>query len=974
MTMKLSLKLLSMIALILLAITLPGCNDDDEDNLPKVIAGFTYKINQDTGTVTFINTSENANEYIWDFGDDELSTEINPIKTYPSGTYTVTLTASNFAGGTDSFEDNITIQVPETVALPITFDNANVKYEPNAFGGTAFEVVDNPDQSGSNDKATKVGAITNSGAAFEGIFFDLGAVINLTNDKRITMNFWADAAVSVLLKLEEGTAAAVETTANHGGTGWETISFDFASSASYSRLTLFVDGPGTTAGTFYIDDIEQSSASGGGPIVPTTAAPTPTQAPGDVISIFSDAYTDVPKEGFNLYGAAAYEQVDIAGNSALKYTFAAGDGGNFQVIELGGANQIDAEAAGMTNFRFDLWFPNELDENSEFLMKLVNIAGSTSEAVITVNSSSDPSIEQGAWLQFDLSFTELQGLGIAAFTNIQQVVIDLVNSGEVYIDNIYFYKEAGSGGPVISTSPAPTPTQSAANVISIYSDAYTDVAREGFNFYGAAAFEEVNIAGNGALKYTFVAGDGGNFQVIELGGANQIDAAGAGMTNFRFDVWFPNEVNVNSEFLLKLVDIPGTASEALITINSSSNPAIQQGTWLQFDLPFTQLQTLGLAAYSNIQQVVIDLLNSGEVYIDNIYFYKPEGSGGPVIPTSPAPTPTQAAADVISIYSDAYTDVPREGFNFYGAAAFEEASIAGNGALKYTFVEGDGGNFQVIELGGANQIDATAAGMTNFRFDLWFPNEIDATSNFILKLVNIDGSATEAVINVNASASPSISQGQWLQYDFTFAALQTLGIGGFSNIQQVVVDMGNVGEVYIDNLYFYKPASSGGMSILSLPFSEATSIDNWMRLADANSSEANISWSSDGGVQGGAMQISAANPSDAAGKAYIFQLDVADLNYDGASDVQLTFDLKLASPLIAAAVHLQTNIPGVGVVNNFDLQAQGLNESTYTSYSFDFSGFDPGATTFMIHFNIASGAVTDAGGTVLIDNIKLVKK
>jgi hypothetical protein len=36
------------------------------------------------------------------------------------------------------------------------------------------------------------------------------------------------------------------------------LSFDFTSSDSFSRLTLFVDGPGTTAGTFYIDDVEQA--------------------------------------------------------------------------------------------------------------------------------------------------------------------------------------------------------------------------------------------------------------------------------------------------------------------------------------------------------------------------------------------------------------------------------------------------------------------------------------------------------------------------------------------------------------------------------------------------------------------------------------------------------------------------------------------------------------------------------------------
>ncbi len=62
-------------------------------------------------------------------------------------------------------------------------------------------------------------------------------------------------------------------------------------------------------------------------------------------------------------------------------------------------------------------------------------------------------------------------------------------------------------------------------------------------------------------------------------------------------------------------------------INSSSTPAIAQGTWLSFDYPLDQLIAVGGSSpinTGNIQQVVIDLLgatDAGEVYIDNIYFY-----------------------------------------------------------------------------------------------------------------------------------------------------------------------------------------------------------------------------------------------------------------------------------------------------------------------------------------------------------------
>ncbi|HHP7242788.1 MAG TPA: immunoglobulin-like domain-containing protein, partial [Cyclobacteriaceae bacterium] len=129
----------------------------------------------------------------------------------------------------------------------------------------------------------------------------------------------------------------------------------------------------------------------------------------------------------------------------------------------------------------------------------------------------------------------------------------------------------------------------------------------------------------------------------------------AGMTNFRFDLWFPNAVDEGSSFLMKLVDIPeGEASEALINVNSSSNPAIAQGTWLQFDIPFTELESNGLSGSGNIQQVVIDLINSGEVYIDNIYFYNSEGGSGEDI-TPPVIT-LNGDAMIDLIIGDMFTD------------------------------------------------------------------------------------------------------------------------------------------------------------------------------------------------------------------------------------------------------------------------------------------------------------------------------
>jgi PKD repeat protein len=61
---------------------------------PPPVASFTYTL--DGLTATFTNTSENADTYLWDFGDGNSSTEENPVHTYAdNGLYTVKLTASN---------------------------------------------------------------------------------------------------------------------------------------------------------------------------------------------------------------------------------------------------------------------------------------------------------------------------------------------------------------------------------------------------------------------------------------------------------------------------------------------------------------------------------------------------------------------------------------------------------------------------------------------------------------------------------------------------------------------------------------------------------------------------------------------------------------------------------------------------------------------------------------------------------------
>ncbi|AXE21768.1 hypothetical protein DR864_28240 (plasmid) [Runella rosea] len=87
-----------------------GCKQ--KEPLPEPIADFSYTPSQDLEapvTITFINNSQNADSFEWDFDDGTSSTQRNPVKRFTKGgSYTVTLTAKG-AGGTQTVFATIVI-------------------------------------------------------------------------------------------------------------------------------------------------------------------------------------------------------------------------------------------------------------------------------------------------------------------------------------------------------------------------------------------------------------------------------------------------------------------------------------------------------------------------------------------------------------------------------------------------------------------------------------------------------------------------------------------------------------------------------------------------------------------------------------------------------------------------------------------------------------------------------------------------
>lgn len=328
------------------------------------------------------------------------------------------------------------------------------------------------------------------------------------------------------------------------------------------------------------------------------AAPTPTLPAANVISMFSDAYTDVPVDTWQTgWSSAVLTDVLIDGNATKKYSNL-----NFVGIE---ATSTPINATAMTYFHTDIWSA----DFTEFKVKLVDFGangayggGDDVEHEITI-----PAPAQETWVSLDIPLSDFVGLTTRA--HIAQLIFVGAPSGNttVYVDNVYFYNQV----PTL-TAPAPTPTAAAGNVISMFSDAYTNVPVDTWlTGWSSGVLENTNVAGNAVKKYSNL-----NFVGIE---ATSTPINATAMTHFHTDVWSADF----TQFKIKLVDFGANGSfgggddvEHEITISS---PA--QGQWISLDIPLTDF--VGLTTRAHIAQLIYVGAPSGTntVYIDNVYFH-----------------------------------------------------------------------------------------------------------------------------------------------------------------------------------------------------------------------------------------------------------------------------------------------------------------------------------------------------------------
>ena len=509
------------------------------------------------------------------------------------------------------------------------------------------------------------GQIVNSGAAYEAASILPSNLIDMSSSDAqiISFDFYQDTAaeVGILAKLEGQPLGSypVEVLVSASGSGWRTLTFDFGSNrvnsypygdgqpeaqplsdlTTYSKLAIFIGFGTETMGTFLIDNVTGGlvgasvpdtdsdglidtvdtcpadagdAANDGCPvvIVPVAAPETPSVSSTSVVSIYSAAYTApvAVTEWSTSWGQGTiHSTIDITSSySVQQYTFA--DGGNGKYTGINMASGVDASATN--NIHIDVWSA----DSSSFKLKIVDFGadgvyggGDDVEDIKEIAISANTQ-----WVGIDIPLSDYPALTTKGA--ISQFVIEGTSDGTIFIDNLYFYASAIGVSP---TSSASTPSIAAANVVSIFSEAYTapvEVTRWSTDWgKGTTHSTEEVVTGDFVQKYIFVDGGEGRYTGVDM--ASGVDASSS--TNFHVDVWSADL----SSFKIKIVDFGADGAygggddvdggEAEITITTNNQ-------WQGVDIDLSTLTSL--TTKGAISQFVIVGTADGTVYLDNIYF------------------------------------------------------------------------------------------------------------------------------------------------------------------------------------------------------------------------------------------------------------------------------------------------------------------------------------------------------------------
>lgn len=283
--MKNLIKKINLYSLAILSFVVITSCEDNEDGVTNpgasdaLLARFTTAT--EGKTISFINLSENATSYMWDFGDGTSNNLVEPEKRYTNGTYTVTLTAFDDKGDDSTASTTLVIdgcvdETSETIdpvddtPLNMTFLNANGNASFDAFGNIGGGIVNNPVLDAVNSSCNvflynKIsGCETWSGA---GYLLNTALDFSTITNKVFKIKVLAETQISdVTLLLEflpfpnnNPNVARVASITQVGE--WQELTFDFSdvNAGVFKNMIIYFERDTACDGDiYYFDDIIQT--------------------------------------------------------------------------------------------------------------------------------------------------------------------------------------------------------------------------------------------------------------------------------------------------------------------------------------------------------------------------------------------------------------------------------------------------------------------------------------------------------------------------------------------------------------------------------------------------------------------------------------------------------------------------------------------------------------------------------------------
>ena len=434
---------------VLIILVIISCTDNrdlgflEEVVLPSNISAL-FDITQDnSGLVTITPSGEGASTFEIGLGDSSESVRITSGESieniYTEGSYDVSITAFNIVGDSTQVNQQLVVSFQAPQNLEVVIEN------------------------------------------------------DASTSKQVNISATADFATSYEFYSGETGIDQPVATANIG----DGISYDYETPGIYSVKIVAKGGAIET--TEYNEDFEVTEI-----VFPLSSAPTPPNRNDvDVVSIFSDVYTDETlNELPTTWSSTNFEEANINSDNIWKLT---------SLDFLGIVTNYDAgiDLSEMEKMHIDYWVPE--GTTNELFVKIVNTVDG-GEDIESLGATTG-----GSWQSIELDITAFDGGDLANKEKITQILID--SDGETpvaYIDNFYFYRESttssfddglltngdfeGGSAPWIvgvdDASPAP--------VVTVGNNTYysVDVTAAG-NVYDVNVSQKVEIIGGNTYTLTF---------------------------------------------------------------------------------------------------------------------------------------------------------------------------------------------------------------------------------------------------------------------------------------------------------------------------------------------------------------------------------------------------------------------------------------------------------------------------------------